>query len=231
MDTTELSNQRLLASQSINFAAAVAERDESGKPFDDEGLFARNIDGRLVRVHRSTAEDFDAEVQLTIDGQPVSVKKAVPLRDSQGVIQRDAEGNAIPRATTVYDAATAAFVRRAGDVHPIPTLCHREHLSPVGVCRVCMVEAVEQTRRGVRSKLVPACVQHVTDGMTIHTLNSQADPQAAQRVRRACGMLTELLIADHLPVAGEAHPTGSDRDHGSGPASGNELAALSQRLS
>jgi Fe-S-cluster-containing hydrogenase component 2/CRP-like cAMP-binding protein len=231
MDTTDLSNQRLLASQSINFAAAVAERDESGKPYDDEGLFARNIDGRLVRVRRSTAEDFDADVQLSIDGQAVTVKKAVPLRDSQGVIQRDAEGNAIPRPTTIYDAATEAFVHRAGDAHPIPTLCHREHMSPVGVCRVCMVEAVEQTRRGVRSKLVPACVQHVTDGMTIHTLNSQADPQAAQRVRRACGMLTEILIADHLPLARDPRETGSNPDRRSWLTSdGNELAALAQRL-
>lgn len=228
MDTMEHSNQRLLASQTINFAAAVADRDESGKPYDDEGLFARNIEGRLVRVRRSTAEDFDAEVKLTIDGQAVTVKKAVPLRDEQGVIQRDAEGNAIPRPTTIYDAATAAFVRRAGDHHPIPTLCHREHLTPVGVCRICMVEAVEQTRRGVRRKLVPACVQHVTDGMIIHTLNSQADPQAAERIRRACGMLTELLIADHLPPARE---TGDEQHQRMQPlGNANELAALAQRL-
>ena len=211
-----LNERRLLATQTIDFAAAVADRDETGKPYDDEGLFARDIDGRLVRVRRSTADDFDAEIRLTIDGQPVTVKKAMPRRDSQGAILRDAEGQAIPRPTTIHDAAAEAFVHRAGDAHPIPTLCHREHLAPVGVCRVCMVEAVEETRRGIRRKLVPACVQQVTDGMVVHTINSQADPAAAGRVERACGVLTELLVADHLPTASAS------------PA--NELASLANRL-
>jgi len=233
MDSNDLNNKRLLATQTINFAAAVADRDESGKAYDDEGLFARDVDGHLMRVRRSTADDFDTDIRLTIDGQSIVVKKAVPLRDSQGSIQRDAEGNAIPRATTIYDAATEAFVQRAGDAHPIPTLCHREHLPPVGACRVCMVEAVEQTRRGVRSKLVPSCVQTVTDGMAVHTINSKADPAAAQRVKRACSLLTELLVADHLP--GErANETLAVNATGRMPTrlaeDGNELAALASRL-
>lgn len=231
-------DRRLLATQSIDFGAAVADRDESSKPYDDEGVFARDVDGRLIRIDRSTAADFDTDVRLSIDGREVTVKKAVPRRDSQGVIQRDDEGNAIPRPTTIYDAASVAFVTRAGDPHPIPTLCHREHMPPIGVCRVCVVEAAEQTRRGMRSKLVPACVQRVTDGMVVQTLNSQADSEAAERVRRACGVLTELLIADHLPpdrpAAGE---TAEDHDgnasNGANNAisnDGNELAALARRL-
>lgn len=233
MENKEFNDKRLLATQTINFAAAVADRDETSKAYDDEGLFARSVDGRLIRVHRATADDFDTDIRLTIDGQEVIVKKAVPLRDSQGSIQRDAQGNAVPRATTIYDAATEAFVKRAGDTHPIPTLCHREHLPPVGACRVCMVEAVEQTRRGVRSKLVPSCVQHVSDGMAVHTINSKADRAAAQRVKKACSLLTELLVADHLPdqrsnemvainATGQMPPRLAE--------DGNELAALASRL-
>jgi bidirectional [NiFe] hydrogenase diaphorase subunit len=38
---------------------------------------------------------------------------------------------------------------------PIPTLCHLEGLSPVGACRLCLVEVA-----GV-NKLLPACVTEV----------------------------------------------------------------------
>lgn len=233
MDNQEFDRLRALASQNIDFAAGFEER---AKTFDDEGLFARDIDGRLVRVNRATAADFDADVRLTIDGREVTVKKALPLRDSQGVTRRDADGNAIPRPATIYDAAAAAFVQSAGDFNPIPTLCHREHMAPVGVCRVCMVEAVEETRRGRRSKLVPACVQQVTDGMIVHTIQSQADPAAAARVKRAAGLLTELLVADHLPGGGkDATAAANGGASNAAPAAekphfGNELAALASRL-
>ncbi|TVP98954.1 MAG: 4Fe-4S dicluster domain-containing protein [Planctomycetaceae bacterium] len=252
MDSEELSRRRELATQTIDFAAASAGGEESAKPFDDEGLFARDIDGRLVRVKSSTAADFDTDIRLTIDGRAVTVKKAMPLRDSQGSIRCDAEGNAIPRPTTIYDAASEAFVHSAGDVHPIPTLCHREHMTPVGVCRICMVEAVEQTRRGTRSKLVPSCVQQVTDGMEVHTIQSRANPEAATRVKNACRTLAELLVADHLPQArgdepegkagqqgepgGKGAPVGKDAPNAPAkaaavtPGVGNELAKLAERL-
>jgi ferredoxin len=218
-------------------AVALLATEPTGR-YDDEGLFARDIDGRLVRVRRSTAADFDTEVRLSIDGRAVTVKKAQPRRDSQGVIIRDADGNAIPRPTTIYDAAAEAFVLKAGDVNPIPTLCHREHMPPVGVCRLCMVEAVEETRRGVRSKLVPSCVQQVTDGMIVHTIRSEASPESAERVRKACGLLTELLVADHLPAPTPARSPGLDNRHATGPATigdqpnrlGNELQSLAQRF-
>lgn len=45
----------------------------------------------------------------------------------------------------------------------IPTLCHLEGLSDVGACRLCMVE-VEGT-----SKLLPACVTAVEEGMRVTT--------------------------------------------------------------
>ena len=109
---------------------------ESRFDLDEEGLFARDVDGQLVRLDEATADDYDKDVTLTIDGETITVKKAVPLKDAQGNIVRDSKGNTIPTATTIYDAATSLFVKRPGDTHPIPTLCHQEHMRPVGVCRV-----------------------------------------------------------------------------------------------
>lgn len=184
---------------------------------DDEGLFARDVDGQLIRVERATASELDEDVKLTIDGRDIVVKRAVPTRDAQGNVIRDASGAPKPRFTTIYDAASEAFVRKPGDPHPIPALCHKEHLPPVGVCRVCVVEATEMTRRGPRKKLVPSCVQRVNDGMIVNTINSEADAEAAARVKASCQTVVELLVADHLP--------GSQAN-----ATGNELAEIANRM-
>ncbi len=196
---------------------SLSELAGQAKPFDDEGLFARNVNGQLVRVEKATAKELDTDVKLTIDGREVTVKKAVPTRDSQGNVIRDSSGAPIPRLTTIYDATSIAFVNHPGDPHPIPTLCHKEHLPPVGACRVCVVEAAEETRRGLRRKLVPSCVQQVSEGMIVHTVNSKADPEAAERVRAASSTVVELLVADHLPE--------SQKD-----APGNELAHVAAAL-
>ena len=189
---------------------------------DDEGLFARDVDGQLIRVEQATASELDEDVRLTIDGRDVVVKKAVPTRDSQGNVIRGDDGAPVPRPTTIYDATSEAFVLKPGDVHPIPALCHKEHLPPVGVCRVCVVEAAEETRRGLRKKLVPSCVQRVTDGMIVNTVNSEADPEAAKRVKAASQTVVELLMADHLP-----DPRNPDAPQ---PGPGNELAAIAERM-
>jgi ferredoxin len=199
------------------FFESLSEFAEEAKPFEDEGLFARNFDGQLVRVEKAKATELDTNVTLTIDGREVTVKKAVPTLDSQGNVIRDSNGEPIPRLTTIYDAASIAFVENPGDPHPIPTLCHKEHLPPVGVCRVCVVEAAEMTRRGLRRKLVPSCVQTVTEGMIVHTVNSDADVEAAQRVRAASSTVVELLVADHLPTTQWDAP-------------GNELAKVAKQL-
>ena len=167
---------------------------------EDEGLFARDVDGRLIRLERARPEDFDKYVNLTIDGQAVRIPKALPTLDSEGDIIRDAEGRPKPRFTTIYDAASTAFVHETADVHPIPTLCHREHLPPLGACRVCLVEAAEMTKRGLKKQFVPACVQRVSEGMEVHTLSSAADPVAAERVRDAVMVITELMLSDHEPT-------------------------------
>lgn len=203
--------------RSIDFSAVIAS---PGRASDEEALFARDIKGRLIRVQRATNADFFADVHLKINGQAITVKRAVPMLNSQGDVIRDSEGQPVPRYTTIYDAAGLAFVHKASDQHPIPTLCHREHLPPVGVCRVCIVEAAETTKRGPRKQLVPACVQRVSEGMEVHTFDSQADLEAAQRVKAAAAVITELLLSDHAPPP----------ERGATEIADNELLRVAARL-
>src|SRR5271154_3906365 len=101
-------------------------------------------------------------VDLIIDGKPVQV----------------AEG------TTVFDAARMNGVA-------IPTLCHLQSQTPVGVCRLCVVDT------GARV-LSAACVRPVEPGMKAAT-NSE-------KVLAARKTLLELLMADHpSPCAREEH--------------------------
>lgn len=65
----------------------------------------------------------------------------------------------------------------------IPTLCHRPELSPVGACRICVVE-VEGSRT-----LVGACHTPITPGMDIRT--------HSPRVLEARRIIAELLLASH----------------------------------
>ena len=58
----------------------------------------------------------------------------------------------VPEGTTIWQAAKDAQIE-------IPTLCHDESLSPVGVCRICSVE-VEGSRT-----LVASCVREVESGL------------------------------------------------------------------
>jgi CRP-like cAMP-binding protein/Fe-S-cluster-containing dehydrogenase component len=195
----------------MSIGSAYIRRDE------EEGLFARDIDGHLVRMDAATAEDLDRDVSLTIDGRPVTVKKAVPATDAQGNFRKDERGRVIPRATTIYDAATALF----RGSNPIPLLCHREHMNPVAVCRVCVVE-ISKVKRGKRQrerKLLPACQHRVEETMVVETIESP-DAEARERVRAAVRVLVELLMADHpTPCAKEEQVPGSC-----------ELEALARRL-
>src|SRR5688572_11234228 len=163
--------------------------DQLAQRWEEEGLFARDDDGQLIRYVKKTLDDYDKSVRLTIDGSEITVKKAVPTRDAQGnIVYADAAGRTVPRATTIYDAAMQLLRRQnrervaAGEsprVQPIPTLCHLEHLHPVGVCRVCAVgvgrwgrDRNDPTARKLefQGKLVPACVHPVEDGMVVVTL-------------------------------------------------------------
>lgn len=76
---------------------------------------------------------------------------------------------------TVLNAAREAGIR-------IPTLCHLNGVSDVGACRLCLVEIAGS------SKLLPACVTEVSDGMTVRT-----DTPQLQEYRR---MTVEMLFAE-----------------------------------
>jgi len=76
-------------------------------------------------------------VDVTIDGQAVRV----------------------PEGATLLDACRQQGI-------DTPTLCYLENLTPVNVCRVCVVE-VEKSRT-----LVPACSRKAEPGMVVHRLRT-----------------------------------------------------------
>jgi formate dehydrogenase alpha subunit len=77
---------------------------------------------------------------------------------------------------TILELAEEAGVK-------IPTLCHHQDLSPLGACRICVVE-VESSRT-----LVGACYTPVTPGMVIETHSP-----TVVRTRRT---LVEMMFASH----------------------------------
>jgi ferredoxin len=77
----------------------------------DEGLFVRDMEGRLIRYDEPTHEAFEKKVTATIDGHVIQVRKAVPLTDEQGTPLKDKDDRVIPRATTVYDAVSQLYER------------------------------------------------------------------------------------------------------------------------
>jgi bidirectional [NiFe] hydrogenase diaphorase subunit len=64
----------------------------------------------------------------------------------------------------------------------IPTLCHLDGLSESGACRLCLVEV-----EGF-SRLLPACITPVSEGMVVHT--------ATERLREHRRAIVELLFAE-----------------------------------
>ncbi|MGH8927620.1 MAG: 2Fe-2S iron-sulfur cluster-binding protein [Acidimicrobiia bacterium] len=81
---------------------------------------------------------------------------------------------AVPHGSTLLDAC-----RRLGKDQP--TLCYLETLTPVNVCRVCVVE-VEGSRT-----LVPSCSRQVEEGMKVQT--------ESERVRHSRRLVLELLAS------------------------------------
>jgi NADP-reducing hydrogenase subunit HndD len=92
------------------------------------------------------------EIEVTIDGRAVRV----------------------PEGTTILQACKTIGIET-------PTLCYLETLTPVNVCRVCVVE-VDGSR-----VLVPACSRPVDPGMVIHT--------DSERVRHSRRLVFELLAS------------------------------------
>jgi bidirectional [NiFe] hydrogenase diaphorase subunit len=76
---------------------------------------------------------------------------------------------------------TILEVARENNIN-IPTLCHLEGLSDVGACRLCLVEIKGS------SKLLPACVATVEEGMEVNT--------ATERLQKHRRTILELLFAE-----------------------------------
>lgn len=68
----------------------------------------------------------------------------------------------------------------------IPTLCYMEGLSPLGGCRLCMVEIKGQ------NKLMPACVTRVWEGMEVIT--------TSERLLKYRRMILEMLFSERNHV-------------------------------
>jgi predicted molibdopterin-dependent oxidoreductase YjgC len=89
----------------------------------------------------------------------------------------------VPEGTTLLEALRAEGVET-------PTLCYLENLTPVNVCRVCVVE-VEGSRT-----LVPSCSRVAEAGMKVKT--------DSERVRLSRRMVLEFLGSSvDLSLAGE----------------------------
>ncbi len=132
--------------------------------------------GQMIPMPRWMAElSQQPPVPLTIDGKKVQVKRVS--------VDADPKGKAVPRLTTIYDAAKQAGI-------DIPILCHREYMNPVAVCRVCSVQ-VGFEGRPAEWRLAPACYRPAEANMIVNTHHSN------ERVRSSVKMLTELLLADH----------------------------------
>ena len=87
-----------------------------------------------------------SNVELTIDGMPVTV----------------------PEGTTVFDAARMNGI-------PIPTLCHQQNETPVGVCRVCVVDV------GKAASCTASCVRPAENNMVVSTNSEKVVQQRAAR--------------------------------------------------
>ena len=86
----------------------------------------------------------------------------------------DGETVRVPEGATLLDACRQQGI-------DTPTLCYLENLTPVNVCRVCVVE-VEKSRT-----LVPACSRKAEPGMIVHT--------DSERVRTSRRMVLEFLAS------------------------------------
>jgi predicted molibdopterin-dependent oxidoreductase YjgC len=130
----------------------------------DETAIWFHLPPRSTAIPTAPPEPPRAEVTLTVDGRATTV----------------------PAGSTLLEACRAAGT-------DVPTLCYLETLTPVNVCRVCVVE-VEGAR-----VLAPACSRKAEPGMAVHT-NSE-------RVRVSRKVVLELLASSvDLSTADELRP-------------------------
>jgi Fe-S-cluster-containing dehydrogenase component len=176
-------------------------------PTSETEEFDRLIGDQLVTLGRSFDDLFSqGRIKLTIDGQEIEMNRIIRAYDAM-------DRRVPPRRTTVYDAVNELYrksgaAQQGGAVNPadealganrpVPVLCHREHMRPAAVCRVCMVELKGAPR------LVAACHQPIEPGMVVSTIRT------SPRVQKATSVVTELLLADHQSPEGSWRQSGED---------------------
>jgi predicted molibdopterin-dependent oxidoreductase YjgC len=150
---------------------------------------------------------------LPRDGTAMSgrVRVPIPLAPPRRIVELTIDGESVrvPEGTTLLEACRERSI-------DTPTLCYVESLTPVNVCRVCVVE-VEGSRA-----LVPACSRRVESGMVVHT--------DSERVRHSRRLVLELLGSSvDLSLAGPVRPDGGmaayAERYGADPSRFGEAAA------
>jgi predicted molibdopterin-dependent oxidoreductase YjgC len=117
----------------------------------------------------------NAAPQPTIPLPRGPVPQAPPERERRSVeIKIDGKSVSVAEGSTILDAAKKLGIET-------PTLCFLESLTPVNVCRVCVVEL-----EGSRT-LVPACSRKVEANMSIKT--------DSERVRLSRRLVLEFLAS------------------------------------
>jgi len=122
-------------------------------------------------------------------------------------VKIDGQAVAVPEGSTILDAA-----RKLGI--DTPTLCYLESLTPVNVCRVCVVEL-----EGSRT-LVPACSRKVEKGMSIKT--------DSERVRLSRKVVLEFLSSSVDVSTAPQFPGYMERYEAKPERFGNSAATLAQ---
>jgi Fe-S-cluster-containing hydrogenase component 2/CRP-like cAMP-binding protein len=198
---------------------------------DEEALFSRDDEDRLIVREKATRERFQDAVKIVIDGNEINVPRCVPATDFLGNVIKEADGLPKPRNSTIYDAARQLVAEGKWSDEDlatrIPVLCHREHLNPIAVCRMCSVHVSKKRKRDGKvmpsPKLVPACQHEVQPDMIVTTwcggVAGEPSEHFAAEVAGPVRMLTELLLADH-------HHPDPERDG----RTVNELEGVSSRL-
>jgi predicted molibdopterin-dependent oxidoreductase YjgC len=124
----------------------------------------------------SEPPDWSAPNPLIITTPPARPSRppAPPTRPAPEPVELTIDGVAVtvPAGSTILEACRAQGI-------DTPTLCYLENLTPVNVCRVCVVELT-----GSRV-LVPACSRRVEAGMDVQT--------DTERVRLSRRMVLEFL--------------------------------------
>ena len=126
-----------------------------------------------IRMADGPFADFTSDILLRPPARPSRPPEA-PAAPVRPPVEITIDGNAVsvPSGSTILEACRAEGI-------DTPTLCYLENLTPVNVCRVCVVEVT-----GSRV-LVPACSRKVEAGMDVKT--------DSERVRLSRKMVLEFL--------------------------------------